>query len=210
MALPATDAFTGSDGTVLTTYSANWTLNSGNFYIQINSIAPDGDGLENGAGWNADTFDNDQYATGTIVEEFSSAYAIGVSVRCKTDGTANYYGFYSASDASYVFKMVTGSWTQLGNNGAAFVAADVMKLEVDGSQLTAYKNGSPLSLSIGTDTAHASGRAGLSGYGYHYDCRLDNWSGGNLAAPAGRTTKNTDARPLGMFAGISRRMGNFS
>ncbi len=91
MALPATEAFTNSNGTQLTTHSSNWTLNSGDFDIQSNALSPDAASTENGAHWNADTFDDDQYAQATLVDQFNSR-TIGVAVRCHATADT-YYGW---------------------------------------------------------------------------------------------------------------------
>ena len=81
MALPATDAFTGTNGTALTTYSANWTYNKGTFGIHTNALCCTVDGFDAAAHWNADTFGNDQYARATVTAIDSLAY-VGVAVRC--------------------------------------------------------------------------------------------------------------------------------
>lgn len=58
MALPASDSFTGSNGTNLTSYSANWVVNYGSFHIQSNAV---GSSLNDDAlaHWSADTFSAD-------------------------------------------------------------------------------------------------------------------------------------------------------
>src|SRR5512139_2841229 len=109
MALPASDAFTGTDGTALQTYSANWSVNAGALAINTNAVYSNS-ADESGAGWNADTFDNDQYAQGTVVAT-SSAH-VGVAVRVHTDGaTDTYYGLYGSFGDCQLFKQVGGSWS---------------------------------------------------------------------------------------------------
>ena len=182
--LPATDAFTGTDGTALTTYSANWSLNSGNFVINTNAVAPNQLTTECGARWNADTFGNDQYAQGKLANITTAGQTIGVAVRAATGGAASYYGFYadgSGGGKTFLFKMVAGTWTQLGSLGAALAVNAVLRLEVSGTTLTPKVNGSTQSPpGAQTDSALASGAAGLSGYSASTAMRLDDWEGGNL------------------------------
>ena len=187
-ALPATDTFTGTDGTALTTYSANWSLNSGNFVINTNSVAPNQALIEGGARWNADTFASDQYAQGKIVAVSTSGQTIGVAVRASTSGTASYYGFYndgSGGGKTFLFKMVSGTWTQLGAIGTGLAANDVIRLEISGTTLTPKVNGVTKSPpGAQTDSALSSGAAGLSGYSASTSNRLDDWEGGSLGSVA--------------------------
>ena len=182
--LPATDAFTGTNGTALTTYSANWLLNSGNFAINTNAVYPNQSGTESGARWNADTFGNNQYAQGKLANITTAGQTIGVAVRAATSGAASYYGFYadgSGGGKTFLFKMVAGTWTQLGSLGAALAVNAVLRLEVSGTTLTPKVNGSTQSPpGAQTDSAHSSGAAGISGYSVSTSMRLDDWEGGNL------------------------------
>ena len=184
MTLPATDVFTGSNGTALTTYSANWTLNSGNFAINTNAIAPNASTTECAAGWNADTFNNDQYSQGTVSVTNGQTHAIGVACRCSTSGgTATYYGWYSdtgQANAAFLHKSVTGTWTQLGSTGARWTNGLAIRLEITGTTLRPMRAGATDAIGTQTDSAIASGRAGLSGYGVGTSVRLDDWEGGNL------------------------------
>ena len=184
-ALPATDAFTGTDGTALTTYSSNWSLNSGNFAIQTNSVHPNQSGTECGARWAADTFNNNQYSQGRLANLTTTGQTVGVAVRLSASGAASYYGFYadgSGGGKTFFFKMVSGIWTQLGSLGAALSVNDVIRLEINGTTLTPKVNGATQSPpGTQSDSALASGAAGLSGYSVSTSMRLDDWEGGNLA-----------------------------
>ena len=184
-ALPATDAFTSTNGTTLTTYSSSWSLNSGDFAINTNAVYPNQSGAEGGARWNADTFGNDQYAQGKLANITTTGQTIGVAVRASTGGAASYYGFYadgSGGGKTFLFKMVSGTWTQLGSTGAALSANDLLRLEISGTTLTPKVNGSTQSPpGTQTDSALSSGAAGLSGYSLSTAMRLDDWEGGNLA-----------------------------
>lgn len=188
MALPATDVFTGANGTALTTYSANWSLNAGNFSIQTNALAANGAAAatETAARWNADVFPNDQYAQGVLAALSATVNAnIGIGVRIATDNSANYYGLYYDDDTgdTLMFKVVAGVWTQLG---AAFTAVravnDILRLEVSGTTLTYKLNG--VSQGTRVDASLASGSAGVVGRGLTTAHRIDTWEGGSLSAAA--------------------------
>ncbi len=187
-ALPATDAFTAANGTALTTYSTNWALNSGNFAINTNAVHPNQTTAECGARWTADVFGNDQYSQGRLANLTTTGQTVGVAVRMATSGAASYYGYYadgSGSGKTFLFKMVSGTWTQLGSLGAALSANDVLRLEVSGTTLTPKVNGATQSPpGAQSDSALSSGAGGLSGYSVSTSMRLDDWEGGNLAAPA--------------------------
>lgn len=187
MALPATDTFTGANGTALQTYSANWTINAGAFQINTNACAPDSVGNECGAGWNADTFDNDQYSQCTLsAKSGSNAHAAGPGVRHANSG-ATYYGYYAdGTTTAYAFKNVGGTWTQLGANFSSPAAGTVLRLEVSGTTLTIKHNG--VSQGTRTDSAIASGRAGVVGYSASTGMRIDDWEGGNLSGGGGGVT----------------------
>lgn len=185
MALPASDSFTGTSGTALATYSANWTQNVGEFRIQTNALAvysasSSDDSL---AHWSADTFDNDQYAaiTKTVAVNYVS---IGIAVRVGTGTNYTGYTLESASTESYVGVCYGGTWTQLGSTGPNVTVGQEMLLEANGTTITPYFNGSIVSaIGAQTHSAISSGYAGVYGYGRDTGIRGDNWRGGNLALP---------------------------
>jgi hypothetical protein len=78
MTLPRTDAFTGSNGTALTTYNASWIVNFGAFAITSNAIRGNSASNISMAHWQGDAFADDQYAQGTI-SNFSGSGSIGVA-----------------------------------------------------------------------------------------------------------------------------------
>jgi hypothetical protein len=165
MALPASDAFSGTNGQALTSYSSNWSLNAGNFEIFSNGIRSDVDSAETAARWNADSFTADQYSQLTITTVSGATY-IGPAVRLKTDGSANYYGLYTNPSSRYLFKTVNGTQTILANATVTFNDQDTLRVDVVGATLTPKVNGSlDANLGAHTDSAHAIGQAGICGYG---------------------------------------------
>lgn len=196
MALPATDNFTGTNGQALDVYSANWTCNDGGtghdeLEIQSNAAAPDDAGKDEGAQhWSADAFDADQYSEATIVADDQAISCIGVAVRCAAGSTLSFYGFYHGYQEAWLFKVIGGSWTQLGNATDGFDVNDLMRLEADGTTITPMINGTEEDPpGAQTDESLSSGSAGLCAYGTNANHRLDNWEGGNLAGPAFRVPR---------------------
>jgi hypothetical protein len=184
MALPATDTFTGTDWTPLETYSASWSIRNGGFLIYSNAVCPVSTFVENGAWWNADVFADDQYATGTFTAVGTSSQ--GLAVRVNTAADNSYYGYYSSDVDSRLFKVVAGTWTQLGSAGAPWAVNDVVRLEISGTSLRPMVNGVTADIGVQTDSDLTSGAAGLSSFSYfdNINSRLDNWEGGNLGGTA--------------------------
>lgn len=178
MTLPATDTFTGSNGTQLSTYSASWTTVKADFDIQSNQLAPDVAATEGGAGWNADTFNNDQYAQATLVASPSADIGVAVRVNVATPND-DYYGFYADVTNAFLFKVINGTWTQIGTNITRPANGSVLRLEAQGTTLTCYDDGA--SVRAATDSALTSGAAGVAGFGDDASTLLDTWEGGNLA-----------------------------
>lgn len=183
MALPATDTFTGADGTALTTYSANWTYNNGSFALINNCVKPSAGGTNCLARWNADSFNANQYAKIKFAEVYGGE--IGVAVRVATDGAHTAYIYRAWEVNRTMYKCVAGSYTQLGSAGAAPAKNDIFTLEANGTTITPKINGTTdATIGAQTDSAIASGAAGLTGYGTT-DARGDDWEGGDLAGGGG-------------------------
>ena len=180
MALPATESFTNSDGTSLTSHSASWTNAAGSFTIQGNALhcAVNVDSI---AFWNADSFNADQYAECTASGLTGAAYT-GLAVRASANN--GYLAYWDSADC-YIGKIVGGSWTQLGATITAPTASTVVRLTAEGvnpTTLTVYYGGA--SQTTRTDSDLDSGAAGVSGYGTNQfvAAAIDDWEGGNLGA----------------------------
>lgn len=186
MTLPASDAFTTGANANLTSYSANWTMAQGaastlQVLAASDDVYPNNGGNEMGAFWNADSFNNDQYSEARISAQ--AGHFIGVCVRAATGG--NYYGWYAAnySTSGYLFKMVSGSWTQLGSTAGQFAVSDIVRIEAEGTTITPYVDGSSTGTpGAQTDSSLSSGAAGLCGYDSGSGTRIDDWEGGNLGS----------------------------
>lgn len=180
-ALPATDVFTSTNGTALTTYSSNWTNNDGAFVINTNAVAPNSAG-QCCAYWNADTFNNNQYSQATVTAIDSWVY-IGVGVRIAASA-GTYYGYYSDSaDASYLFKAVSGTFTLLGSFDTVFTTSLAIRIEANDTSIRPMRGGSTASIGTQTDSSISSGSAGIVGADAGTTSRIDNWEGGNITTP---------------------------
>ena len=181
MALPASDSFTNTDGTQLTTHNSSWSIaETGNFDIQSNALAGDA-GQEQGAFWNADTFDDDHIATCDAAAETGGAF-MGLAVRVATSGTdRTYYGAYWNTNQCYLFEMVTGSWTQLGSTLTGNDVPDnpeAVEWEASGTTLTFRLEGSDVTTR--TDSTLTSGAAGVCASTDSSNARIDNWTGDDV------------------------------
>lgn len=199
MALPATDTFTGTNGTALPTYSANWAANAGTIQINTNAYVAASAGNECGCRWTADAFNNDQYSQATLTaKDGTSNSEVGVGVRHAAAGTATYYGYYQEGLSSGAcFKNVGGTWTQLGAAFGSAGAGTLLRLEVSGTTLTVYHAG--VSQGTRTDSSIASGVAGVVAWGSATGTRCDGWEGGNLSA--GTAVKRNNLMLLGVGRG---------
>lgn len=190
MALPVTDNFTGTNNTALTSYSSSWTNNVGAFRIRSNACGINYTSGDAAAHWNADTFDNNQYAEATVTAIGSTDY-IGIAVRCAASGATFISFTANSNDASYLSQYVSGTYTDLGTS-TAFAVGDVIRLEVSGSTVTAKINGVT---KITATTSITSGYAGVGGAGNSGDSLIDGWTAGNLAGGA-QTVSVTDTATI--------------
>lgn len=189
MALPVFETFTATDGTYLVDHSASWTEEVlHEFVINSNSVNPNRAGARLEFGWwNADSFDNNQYAQ-AVVAAIGSSHYMGVCVRVSSGG--NGYSAFWSTDAGLVLrKTVSGTETDLGSTSAPAVN-DVIRIEANGTSIVVKKNGTAV-ITV-TDSSLTSGAAGICEYGGSTVTRLDTWEAGNLASTVTKT-HTTDA-----------------
>jgi hypothetical protein len=190
MALPATDNFTTGSDQALATYSASWTQNNG--AANVLDATDDVVSFDNSdwlAHWNADSFDDDQYAQ-LVLSAVGEDTWIGPSARVAASATTGYLidcRSKVGATSKYLSKLVAGSWTTLASSTNSYSVSDLIRLEAEGSTITPLVNGSEdTDLGAQTDSAITSGSAGLAGYGkFAPVSRGDDWEGGNLAAGGG-------------------------
>jgi hypothetical protein len=179
MALPATDSFTGTDANPI---GGNWTTVTGRLALQrvSNQVAGQDDN-DSVAYWNADTFADNQYSQ-VVFKSSSFILVSGVIVRASSSANTFYLFYQQTSTTMRIYRIVNGSATQLGSDYAInYAQNNVVRLEVSGTVLTPYVNGTPYTTQ--TDDQIASGSAGLWIKGaINYS---DDWEGGNVAAGGG-------------------------
>ncbi len=180
MALPASTTFSGKAEPVED--GENFDPNMGAMYKSGGNAGGNSAG-EIGYGWNADTFANDQLAYAEMAD-VGTSFWMGVAVRVAADGTSDdFYQFYADDSSSYLGKIVSGSWTQLGSTGAGFATGEVIRLEVEDTTLTPEKDDVELDPpGAQTDSAHASGRAGITASGAGWEItNVTNWTGDDIS-----------------------------
>lgn len=192
MALPATDTFTGTNGTALGTYSASWSVVGGAIQIFSNAFRNDDAGFSL-ARWVSDTFDPDQYSQVVAVTLGTTAWA-GPATRVQA-GSNSGYGIFLRQSQVVFGRVDSGSFTALGSS-AAISTNDVFKLESIGSNHKVYRNGVQ-DATIGTisDSTYTTGAAGICGLYTDHDTLADTWEGGNTSVAitsTGAFTNNND------------------
>lgn len=187
MSLPTNDVFTETSNTALTSHTAGgitWVNNNGTHQVIATSdtVRGNSSGTENCAHDSTNTYNDNQYAQVKLAARSSNP--IGPAVRCHASANT-YYGFYLDSTASYLFKVVSGTWTQIGSNGSAGTDGNYYRLEVNGTTLTPkYSTDGTTwntwtSIGAQTDNSIASGYAGICSYGISGEA--DNFVSDNLS-----------------------------
>lgn len=141
--------------------------------------------------WNEHELPNDHYAECSSHRWLGiEGDYIGIAVRM-SPSSETYYGWYSDSAGSILFKVVAGAYTLLASGDSFFSYKDFpeeddgerVRLEVVGNELRCYKNGaldtSINSTGIVTDSDISSGSyAGVCGYGVDALIQIDDfWVG---------------------------------
>lgn len=179
-ALPASTTFPGASGTSLPTADARWTISAGAFAVDGSGrVGPNGSN-DSLAWWNADTFAADQYSEVVIGAFTGSGTYVGAAVRVSAGG--NGYALYRSPDDSTVYldKYVSGVGTTLLSLSGTWAVGDTIRLEVQGTTLTAKRNGTTINTT--TDSSLATGQAGIFGYGPSYSqSNISSWAAGNLS-----------------------------
>lgn len=185
MALPATDAFTNSNGTALATHSSSWTINGpGGLEIQDNACESNSASNDVVAAWNADTFNENHYSQVTLdIKSGGSGGNIGPAVRCAAASTQSYmYFLWPGGNESFLARLSSGdAYTEIASGGDNWAVDDVLKIDAAASNISAYVNGS-LDATIGTqtDSTHTGGGAGIFAFDNDTDFAVDNFEGDDL------------------------------
>jgi hypothetical protein len=171
----ATDNFNRANGGI----GANWTQADGTWSISSNQVTYTlGGDSEASVVYTNLSFANDQYSQVTIAT-ITNAVS-GVIVR-GASGANTGYAFACetvGSGTCFIFKVIAGAATNLVSAGSLGLSnGDVLRLEVHGTALTGFKNGTQV-LTI-TDSAITSGSPGMWSENAA-TTTFDNWRGGDL------------------------------
>lgn len=223
MANIATDSFTGTNGTELSSYSASWVRHSGSA-SGVNAVIANGRVRATAAGaamyYHTATPPSADYSVSADIYEASnpSNYGAGVMIRLDTAATTGYMGrarrAVSASlDGWQLYRTVNNTFTQLGSDQADPIttgtSANVM-VRANGTtiELLARGNSTPL-ISVTDSNITAAGKAGIRiGFGgsdaptdstlYH----VDNFSVDTLDSTTPLSGADTLAPTLGEAAAV--------
>ena len=190
MSVLDTDTFTGADGTALPTYNAKWaTVGGGAVNMTIKTNAAQGattaGNVDTGISW-----PNDQYSQAVVVNPSTGGSDwMGVIVRGSTSALTYYAGGagnVDNFDQNYrIHRELAGVKTTIGTAATqTMAAADVVRLDVQGSNLTLKLGGTAI-IGPTSDTQITSGSAGIWGDdAASADGPLwDTWEGGDFGAP---------------------------
>lgn len=205
MTVIASDNFNRADNTSL---GSNWTTLSSASAPRIasNAVEPLGTGFADSVSrWSADSFPNDQYSQVSITTlNTDTNKAGGPCARASSSALTHYVTFgrgpLGASATLALRKVIAGSSTQFSATTKTINSGAVLRLEVSGTNLTAYINS--VSQATATDSAISSGSAGLylfADTGVITDAVIDNWEGGDLG---GQDTPELRGRPFGLLGQI--------
>lgn len=184
MALPATSNFNVADG-ALQTQITTFSIVRGAMQVRSNAVQSNTSSDETCARWNADTFNDDQYAFITVTLLTASLF-IGPAVRC-ANGVQSYYGYYWDNNDRYFFVMENGTFSDLvtPQTGVTNNTGSVLRIEANGTTITAYVDGVQDGSFSATNSVLASGDGGVCGWGKAFaaDTSGDTWEAGNLGGP---------------------------
>ena len=200
------DPFTDANGTNLTSHTAVITWGkqtAGQPQIQSNALQPKAAGADQLCYDNTNSYNNDQSAQAKLVVNTDTTdKVIGCAVRVSTSAETAYFWYISQQAAHHfleMWKIVGGATTQLGSTGADLVVNDVILIDATGTSITAKVNGTT---SIGpiTDSAIASGKAGVFGFDSSTGTAIDDWTAtGNISGGGAPV-----AKPLIISQAINR------
>lgn len=160
----ASDDFNRANGAL----GADWASFFGGITVSGNAAL--GGSLVSAARWTASTFAADHWSEATISGFASGTTYPGVAVRLDASGN----GYYIAIDSgnAYVQRLTGGVEFSIATRSTSWANGDVMRLEVVGTTLKVFKNGTQVGTDV-TDATYSSGQPGLFCYGA---ATVDGWS----------------------------------
>lgn len=176
----ASDTFVYANGD-LHTANANWVYGVGTFQVSSNKVFSSAAGI-NSAFRNDITPNPDQYSEVVALITGNSATQNGGPAIRIASGATTFYGIQYSNVAFNIIKEVAGSLTVLASFGSGTaVTGDVVRLQVVGNALTAFKNGVAVTGLINiVDNSIATGKSGIWGAGNATINGYSSWNGGNV------------------------------
>lgn len=162
------DSFTDSSSTAITSHTPDtgtgWTqiktVGAGAFQISFNELAQNGGASEGGIITADGTYPADYVVEVKATQPDSLDDYNHVLARIQDSD--NYYALEYNESVFALYKVSSGTWTNIGSDlGSLVVADDIIRLEVEGSQIRTYVNG-VVKHNV-TDATHSS--AGEPGVG---------------------------------------------
>lgn len=157
-----TESFDGADSPISVGYDQSWTVEAINGWgNKSNQAEREFNGLSANyrlARCDSDVSGDDMRAESTLTQKPSGTAQAGVAVRCSSSVATTYYFAFHSNGTSYIAKFVAGTYTQIATASYTVNANDILSLEVDGSDLEFFVNGT--SRVTGTDsslTGHTRG-----------------------------------------------------
>lgn len=184
MSVLATDNFNRANAANL---GANWTEELGGWSIVSNAAVPDNLGGSDSIGyWNAITWPNDQYSQAkiTVTGTTGNSQGLGVTVRKSTSTVARYRLVADHAAANNMeLAVFNTAYTSLWQRTQAFTNGDTIYLEAQGTTIIGKLNGVAVGAAT-TNSAIASGKAGIGFSSFETAAVLDDWEGGDFATTA--------------------------
>lgn len=183
MSTLASDTFNRANANPI---GGNWTTGSGDGAMQITSNAawPADNTLDSQAYYNAVTWPADQWSEVAVTSgTIGGGTGFGVSAR-KSAAAATHYRLVvdrNASNNIELAKVVAGAFTLIWDRTSAYSDGDVIRLEVQGTTLRAYRNGTQIGADS-TDSGIATGNAGIMYSSTDTAAKGDNWNGGDFSS----------------------------
>ena len=184
---------------------SDWTTSSGSPVVNSNRFCTSASGSAL-AYWSSSAVASDQFSKGNAISVLAGNRYVYFGVRMGSGGR----GYFIKTDGSnswIVYRASGGSDQVLQTLNTIFSSSDVAEIKVNGSTLSAYKNG----FQIGVNQTHSALTSGSPGLGVSPDnnTSADNWQGGGLL-PSGQGHQDITIQALGPIALITQPTGSGS
>ncbi len=177
--LPASDAFTDSNGTALTAHSAGgitWVNNNGVFQINTNAAVSNSINADTMVHDATNTYNADHWSS-VVLAGTISADNHGPTVRVATSAHTGYV-YYAWTGRRDLYQIIAGSFTLLDSDTTSPVMGQTFRIEIVGTSITCKVDGSTTVTK--TDTGITTGSAGIAGYNNATGFRLDDFAADNI------------------------------